>query len=151
VIAAEGPIHFDQALSRIRDAWRLKRAGSRMSVALDQALGYLVTAGEVEVRRDGDDRYLWPVGQSPPLPRWPDDEGERRPLEGIAPEELVAAAVQIVRETCGLSEDDLMRAVGKYFGWQQLTDIMRPRLVTMVERAIRDGQICRRGDELVMP
>ena len=35
--------------------------------------------------------------------------------------------------------------------WQQLTDIMRPRLVTMVERAISDGQICRRGDDLVMP
>jgi hypothetical protein len=44
-----------------------------------------------------------------------------------------------------------MRAVAKCFGWQQLTDIMRPRLVTMVERAINDGQICRRGDELAMP
>jgi hypothetical protein len=151
IVAAEGPIHFEQGLARIRDAWRLKRAGNRMSVALDQALVQLVTAGEVEVRRNGDDRYLWPVGLSPQLPRWPDDEGERRPLEWIAPEELVAAAVHIVRETCGMSEYELMRAVARYFGWQQLTDIMRPRLVTAVERAISDGQICRRGDELVMP
>lgn len=122
-----------------------------MSVTLDQALVQLVTAGEVEVRRDGEDRYLWPLWRIPQLPRWPDDEDERRPLEWIAPEELVAAAVHVVRETCGLSEEELMRAVAKYFGWQQLTDIMRPRLVAMVERAISDGQICRRGDELVMP
>jgi very-short-patch-repair endonuclease len=151
IVEAEGPIHFELGLARIRDAWRLKRAGNRMSITLDQALVRLVTGGEVEVRRDGDDRYLWPLWRIPQLPRWPDDEGERRPLEWIAPEELVAAAIHVVRETCGLSEEELMRAVAKYFGWQQLTDIMRPRLVTMVERAISDGQICRRGDDLVMP
>jgi hypothetical protein len=41
-----------------------------------------------------------------------------------------------------------MRAAAKCFRWQQLTDIIRPQLVTMVEHAIGEGQICRRGVEL---
>jgi hypothetical protein len=69
------------------------------------------------------------------LPRWSGYEGERRPLEWIALEELVVAAVHVVRSTCSLSEEELMRAVAKSFGWQQLNDIMRPRQVTMVERS----------------
>ncbi len=149
LVDVEGPIHFEQALARIRGSWKLKRSGGRMFESLDRALAALVAVGKIEVRQEGEERFLWPVGRSPGLPRWPDDEGERRPLEWTAPEEIVAAIEGVVTETCGIAEEELMRAIARYFGWQQLTETMRPRLTRMIGEAVREGRIRRRGNELV--
>ena len=151
LVETEGPIHVEQALTRLRTAWKLKRAGGRIWETFERVVDSLAAEGKLVVRRDGDDRYLWPAGRMPDLPRWPDDEGERRPLEWIAPEEIVAAIAQVVDATAGISEDDLLRATARYFGWLQLSEAMRPRLATLLGQAEKAGRIRRRGQDLVPP
>jgi very-short-patch-repair endonuclease len=149
LVGVEGPIHFDHALACLRDAWGLKRTGNRMETAFEEAVHQLREAGFLLVRREGDERFLWPTENSPKLPRWPDNEGERRPLEWIAIEEVVEALTQIVIETCGTVPDELMRGVARYFGWQQLTEGMRDRLELAIEQAVAMGRVHRRGSDLL--
>lgn len=149
LVGVQGPIHFDHALACLRDAWGLKRIGNRMEGAVEEAVRELRDAGHIEVRRQADDRFLWPAGETPKLPRWPDHEGERRPFEWIALEEVVEALTQIVTETWGIADDELMRGVARYFGWQQLTDNMRTRLEFAIEHAVATGRVQRRGVELL--
>lgn len=151
LVAIEGPIHFDHALARLRDAWGLKRIGVRMETAIAEIVRELQAAGHIDVRREGDDRFLWSVDTTPKLPRWPDDEGERRPFEWIALEEVIEALTRIVVETYGTDADELMRGVTRYFGWQQLTENMRLRIEVAIERAIATGGVQRRGSDLLPP
>ncbi len=72
LLKVEAPIHVDYAISRLAQAWGLRRAGQRVQLAGRTAVKMAVGGGAAEQRGD----FLWRPGQELEVVREPDwDDG----------------------------------------------------------------------------
>ncbi len=106
VVSVEGPVHVDEVVVRLKAAWGITRAGSRIVAAVDRAValaaraGTLVVAGrfltipgmDVRVRDRGD-------AASPTL---------RKP-EMLPPAEMDLAVLDVARRNFGGSADEMVQ------------------------------------------
>src|SRR5690606_19506842 len=98
VVGVEGPVHLDVVVQRIRDAWGMQRAGSRIQSAGRLAVD--MTGGTKGVRRTGE--FLSKPGDAVVArDRSAADQQRRRP-EMIAPAEWQEAIVAVVQRTFGV-------------------------------------------------
>jgi len=93
------------------------------------------------IERRGD--FLWPI-EEPSLPRVPNPEfaDSKRVIEHISPEELGAAMLLIVQSAVGIGIQSLFSETVKLFGFQRVTDSMRPYLQKALEQ-LQVAEHCR--------
>jgi hypothetical protein len=139
LVNAEGPIHLDAAVRRLRQAWGLERTGERIRQAVEDA----VAEGEKKdrLRRQGD--FLWPAGEAAVKVRVPaaGESESQRDLEQIAPEELQEAMRLLVQQGGGLGEDTLLTQTARVFGFRNVGDNMR-ELLRGCLRALQEQGVC---------
>ncbi len=138
IVQVEGPIHIEDAGRRILEAEGVGRMGSRIRDAIDAAARLAVRQGEIE-QRNG---FLWPPGmETPPVRDRSGQDGTTRRIDLIAPEEIAAAILQIVRESYGINHDDIAQHVGRLLGFQRVTANIRDHIEPVIERLIADESL----------
>ena len=145
VVRVEGPVLAAEVTRRIADAAGVKRIGSRIQVALEQAIENAARKGTI--RRRGD--FLWPAGLERPVVR---DRGglpaSARRLELVAPEEIEAAVGLVVADAFGMEQAAIPPAACRLLGFPRVGDEMRARVDTVVAKMVAEGRLQGRGDHL---
>ena len=115
IVEKEGPVHVEISARRLAEAWGLHRIGGRMSVAIDDAIRYLLRSRGAMRRGD----FLWPMNEGFQLqvrkPN-PDDMRTIRSIQQIPPEEIELAFTKILEETLSMPREALITQVGRLFG-----------------------------------
>jgi hypothetical protein len=137
VVGTEGPVHSDVVVQRIRDAWGLQRAGSRIQAAVDEAIASAKRAGAIA--KSGD--FLSKPGTAVTA-RDRSTSGIliRRP-EYIAPEEWREAIVAVVQRNLGVKQTELATAVGRWLGFASTSAAVRERVEEQAKEAQRRGRL----------
>jgi len=115
IVEKEGPVHVEISARRLAEAWGLHRIGGRMSVAIDDAIRYLLRSRGAMRRGD----FLWPMNEGFQLqvrkPN-PDDGRTIRSVRQIPPEEIELAFTKILEEALSMPREALITQVGRLFG-----------------------------------
>lgn len=141
VVLTEGPVHFDEIVARIRDAWGRGRAGSRIRDAVRRAVDASSRQGRVS---GAGDFYSDPgaavivrdrsTAMSPTL---------RRP-EMLPPAEIEAALLGVVSQNFGATEDQAVQAVARAFGVKSTSSQLKDVISEVIASAIDRGNLTRR-------
>ncbi|MGK4580293.1 DUF3320 domain-containing protein [Kitasatospora sp. HPMI-4] len=122
-VEAEGPIHDELLVQRVREVWGVGRAGARIRDNVNTVLGRLVQAGRVA--RDGE--FTDAVGRREERARHPGHDGGRR-FDHVAPGERRLVLRELAAECPGMSEGELVRQACEFFGWRRVTKDTRAGL-----------------------
>jgi len=139
IARVEGSVHIAVVRDRLREAWNKGRIGSRIQANIDAA----IRASEVI----SDGSFIRSTLSGPLTVRTPTAEC-RRTVEQIHDDELALAFVNLVRDSGGISHDELTAAVARLFGWNRRGTDIGPRLEDQVRRLLEQGVLTRAGNEL---
>src|SRR5262245_45566608 len=103
-----------ELVSRIRDAWGLKRAGGRITDAVNRAIDASRRSGRVRL----DDDFLSVPGSQPMVRDRSEAKSStlRRP-EALPPSELRVALIDVVDQNFGATEEQLVLSVSRAVGF----------------------------------
>jgi hypothetical protein len=145
-VRIEGPVHADEVIDRIRDAWGLKRAGGRIQQAVETAIDVAVRTGRIERTAD----FLT-------IPNAPIRVRDRstavsaslRRADRLPPAEIAAAALRIVRANFGASREQAVQAVARAFGIKATSAVVRNILEAEIDRMVEQGTLAAQAGVLM--
>ena len=144
VVGVEGPVHLDVVVQRIRDAWGMQRAGSRIQSAVQLAVD--MTVRTKAVKRTGE--FLSKPGEPVVArDRSAADQQLRRP-EMIAPAEWQEAIVAVVQRNFGVRKSELPSAVARWLGFTSTSAAIRDLVEAEVKKVVRAGRLRQQGELL---
>jgi very-short-patch-repair endonuclease len=136
VIETEGPVSQAVVFKRVTRAWGLSRVGSRIEAHLSA-----LVPRQVVRTTDNGVTFYWPEHANPSTwegIRVPESDLEtRRGIDEISPEELGNAAVYILMQQGGTSQDGLAKAVCRLLGVARTTAEAGAR----ISRALTHGRV----------
>lgn len=141
VVAAEAPVTFDLVLKRI--SWQYQvNATKRVREATERAVATLQRRGDL--RRQGETL----LSDGPIVVRVPsgDDEDTYREINQIPVEELRQAIVALVRDARAMSQEELVNAVARLFGFKRTGAKIRQALEEATADLLADGLISSTAD-----
>ncbi|WP_276120154.1 DUF3320 domain-containing protein [Pararhizobium qamdonense] len=131
-VEIEGPIHLDEIVTRIRTAWGLQRAGSRIDSHVGNAIRMAVSSGEI--LRSGD-FLLWPGANAILRDRSLASSPSLRRLELLPPVEIDLGLQNLIVESLGATEEEAINAVARGLGFKatssQLRELIRGRIAAL--------------------
>ncbi|MFJ8532829.1 DUF3320 domain-containing protein [Streptomyces sp. NPDC093591] len=127
VVQVEGPVHVDLVLQRVREAWGVGRAGTRIKTNFDLAVATLTSAGRIH--RSGDGAFLDVTGRSELQPRMPAPGAPSRKVGHVPVVERCIAIAELAAESPGMTEDELIVHAARFFGWGRVGEDIRRALV----------------------
>jgi hypothetical protein len=140
-IKAEGPIHVDRLAKLTVGAFGLNRATEARKSALLSLLPPSAVQGE----------HLWPEGVTPES-----YEGFRRqvsstdrPIDQIAPEEIVNAMAALCRAAAGMRRDELLTQTAAVFGHKRRSAAVTAVLEQALTAAISRGKLTEQPNGLL--
>lgn len=141
-VELEGPIHFDELVTRMRTLWGLQRAGSRVRDALEQARQSLLV-----------DKALAAEGEFLDLPgravrvrnRAEVGSANLRRIDCLPPAEIRAAIALALRTSLGGQRDELPAAVARLLGLSAVTAPVRELVLTQLDALHGSGAVAFNG------
>ncbi len=145
VVAAEAPVHLDEVVCRIRDAWGLQRAGGRIQDAVER--GMIIAESRGSVSRKGD--FLFKPGAAVTLRDRSQvlSPGLRKP-EMIALEEIAEGAIDVVTSNLGATEDEIVMRVSRMLGFKATSAQLRSVIISAVSNLV-EGSMLKKSDGLL--
>jgi very-short-patch-repair endonuclease len=149
VVSIEGPIHESEIVVRIRSAWGLSRAGSRMRDAVQAAIKAAKRKGDIT----GGPFFIVPEQTVIVRNRGEVESLTLRRPDILPPEEVMVAIVQVIEDNFGAERDQLVQAVARLFGFgttsAQLREVVEGALAELLEsgRLRLDGRLVRRAQQ----
>jgi hypothetical protein len=140
VISVEGPVQEDEVIARIRQAWGLARAGSRIQQSVRSALALGVSQARFE--RVQESFYQKP-GTKPKA-----RAGSRKP-ESIANSELDAAVLEAVTSNLGATREQIPLHAARLLGFKSTSSQLRAILEARVDALRQGGQLIERSGLLI--
>lgn len=146
IVEAEGPVHIDVVIDRIRRHYGAGRAGSQIHAAIMLAAHSATTGNGVSWIRPNGSRWtpsFLDVSARPsrPQPRGPAEDGYVRPIEHIWPGEIEAGLLQVVEISFGISRDDAVVAVARAFGYARVGVKIREAISSAIESLLAAREI----------
>jgi hypothetical protein len=139
VVEVEGPIEDELLLRRVREAWGVGRAGSRIRDAFKDALESLRRRGLVSRTERS---YTYTHASQLQVVRVPrDNQLAERSATQIPPTEAKLAVRHIVDDARRVSRDELTSEVSRLFGWTRRGPDIAAALDGAVDALIREGLI----------
>lgn len=136
VVEAEGPVHLDEVVTRIREAWSLKRAGARIREAIEAAADLAVRKGSIT--RDGE--FLSIQGRTPALrDRSSVLSASLRKPEYLPLTEISAGGVSLAEANFGATTEQLVTEISRGMGFKATSEVLRARILEGINAAIGDG------------
>jgi transcription elongation GreA/GreB family factor len=145
IVEVEAPIAVDLLTRRVRDAWGIGRAGSRVADAVRRQLDWLRSRGRVRV----DDGFAWVAGRELQLVRLPgDDPATIREVEHVTAAELRECIAWLAEHTAPGPRSQLLREVARLFGWRRLGPDIARTLDAHVDELVREGRLVVASDQV---
>jgi very-short-patch-repair endonuclease/DNA polymerase III delta prime subunit len=148
VVEAEGPVHVDVVIDRIRRHYGAGRAGRQIQSAILDAVGAALNGGHVCWRTlqaaDGPqtgsflDMSKHPVR---PEPRGMAEDGSVRSIEEVWPGEIEVGVLRVVETAFGVSREDAILAVARAFGYERVGRNIQEAITAAIDRLIKDGEL----------
>ncbi|GAB3165148.1 DUF3320 domain-containing protein [Myceligenerans halotolerans] len=141
----EGPILLDRLLR----VTALRFGISRLRESRRDQLAYLVP-GQMVVKAPNEDLVAWPRTTSPDgytgyrVPA----TGGRRDISDVPYCELRNAMVRVVQAAYSMSVEETLRETAREFGVTRLASLVRPRLEGVLDAAVAEGVLERRGEHV---
>ncbi|QFU33182.1 DUF3320 domain-containing protein [Brevundimonas sp. Bb-A] len=145
VVALESPVHFDEIVARIRDAWGAARAGGRIRDAVRRAIDVSISQGRV---LEDDGFFSHPGADIVVRDRSGAASPTLRKPEMFPPAEIEAALVSIVSRNFGATEDQAVQAVARAFGVKSTSAQLKDLILDVLEDGLEKGVLLRR-DSLI--
>ena len=137
-VRVEGPVHRDHVTTKIREAWGLKRAGSRIEDAVAQSIDIAVKTERVALSGE----FLSAPGQRPsPRDRSNVVAIALRKAEMLPPDEIEAAVRQLIQRSLGATRDQVIQAVSRGFGIRSTSSQIRGTIEQAVDMMITRRQL----------
>ncbi|MGA5127132.1 DUF3320 domain-containing protein [Streptomyces pseudogriseolus] len=144
IIDAEGPVHEDLLVQRVREAWGVQRAGNRIRDNVLEVARALVGSGAVTC----DGSFYDVFGRELLTARTPEQGGTVRKIMHIAPAERYVALYELAAECPGMSHEELIKQACDFFGWRRIGKDIRDCLAADIEVLHQRGRL-EGGPELV--
>lgn len=145
VVAKESPVHQDEVIRRLAEAYGVSKIGSRVRAVVSDAIRYAEQVGMIERRGD----FLWLPGHREVVVRDRSNlSASSRKVSYIAPEELHHALAQVVREAVAIQPLAATVLVAKLFGFGRLTEDIRAHLLAGIQTAVAAGYVTQDGEFL---
>jgi very-short-patch-repair endonuclease len=142
VVAIEGPVHIDEIIDRVRNAWGLKRAGSRIQDAVERAVTLSIRLHQMV--REGD-FYAMPGSEPQVRDRSAAQSPTLRKPEALPPAEIGVALVDIVSRNFGATEDQAIQAVSRALGFKATSTQLRDIIADVLQDQLNSEKLVRRG------
>lgn len=138
VVEVEGPVHRDHVITRMREAWGLKRAGGRIEDVVARSIDIAITMGRIA--RSGE--FLSAPNRMP-VPR--DRSGVNaialRRADMLPPAEIEVATLQLIERSFGATRDQVIQAVSRGFGIRNTSSQVRGVLEQVVDAMLGRRQL----------
>jgi very-short-patch-repair endonuclease len=136
-VQAEGPIHRDEVVTRIRTAWGLQRAGNRIDSHVGMAIA--IAQSSRDIIREGE-FLLWPESEVVLRDRSGVASLGLRRIEMLPPTEIDAGLISIIRTSLGATADQAVNAVARGLGFKatssQLKDLVETRIAGLQAKGL---------------
>ncbi|RFC62734.1 DUF3320 domain-containing protein [Fulvimarina endophytica] len=147
VVQVETPVHVNEVVARIRDAFGLQRAGARIQASVEQGVKQAVA--NRGIIQDGD--FLSLADTEPTVRDRRDtlSPGLRRP-ETLPPDELKVGILRIVIDNFGATDDEVVGALSRQLGFKATSAQLRAVIGMYVEVLLTEGRL-QRQDRMLTP
>lgn len=142
IIEIEGPIHEDEIVARVRDLWKLGRAGSRIQAAVFEALEYAGRNGAIS-----SESLCYVVTGAPILIRDRSNAASRslKKPELLPPQEIREAILRLALASHGIQREQVAVAVGRLLGFGATSRQLRELIDAQIEVLKQNGQMAESG------
>lgn len=147
IIEIEGPIHIDEIVARVRDLWKLGRAGSRIQGAVNDALRHI--AGSGQVKSEADCYHMVDAPVSIRDRSGAESKSLKKP-ELLPPQEIRAAIIQLLDEAHGGTRDEVIVAVSRALGILSTSQQLRQAIGGQVDLLIERNALAEAGGQLTV-
>jgi hypothetical protein len=149
VVRIEGPAHQELVLRRVREAWGVQRAGTRIRAAFDSVVKSLSRRGSVSKDRAG---FLSTDGLPVEVVRSAtDDPRSLRGVDEIPSAELGLAVEMLVKDARSISWDELTIRVARLFGWSRRGPDIANALDIAISVHLQGGTVVQDDDGMLIP
>lgn len=145
VIQHEGPIHEDEARTRVRDLWGFGRAGSRIQDAVERAVRSLLVT-----KRCRREKGFLSIPDAPVRVRRRDSVSSptlKKP-EMLPPAEIRAAVLALVKGNLGAMPHEIPSVVARIFGFKATSAQLRSVIEFHTAALVREGILCNESGTL---
>jgi very-short-patch-repair endonuclease len=140
VVGIESPVHVDEVTRRLALASGATQVGSRIRASVAQAIQLAGTMGGV--RQQGD--FLWtpsmPVAAVLPRDRSALPPASRK-LHFVAPQELAAAVLTVVRDSFSLPQEAVVLPAARLLGFARPSEEQRQLLAGAMDKLLTANQL----------
>jgi hypothetical protein len=150
VVTVEGPVAREVVLRRVREAWGIGRAGSRIRSSFDEAVKTLRSRGRIIESEKGVLTLDGANAERVRVPD-PDDPSTRRTIAEVPVTELRAAILGVVGDAMQAGRDELTFAVARLYGWNRRGSDIGAALERAVTYLLRMKRLVRDGEYLRLP
>lgn len=136
IVRIEGPVHFDEVVNRIRSAWGIGRAGSRIKQAIRWGVNHAIREGLIEEKGC----FLWSAGQTDiPLRR----RTGRPPakIEYICDEEISEAVRTVLKAQFATEHSELANQAARLLGFQAVHSFTFERVKSVIVGMVDSGEL----------
>jgi hypothetical protein len=142
VVETESPVHLIEVERRIIQASASKR------VSLEAAIAHATKAGTLVQRGD----FLWtPSMQEPPVRNRIKLLPQSRRLDLVAPEEIAASVLQVVRTSCGIARNEIPANACRLLGFVRTNEEMVATVDSHIEQLLSEERLVPQGEYLTLP
>ncbi|MDX3354174.1 hypothetical protein PV703_12840 [Streptomyces sp. ME01-24h] len=147
LITAEGPIHEQVLFLHVREVLHLNTLSPTRKQLVQAAVEQLVEKGDIA----SDGEFLDLPDRACRFARWPLPGLTQRPVEHVAPKERQTAILGLIRDTPGISFEDVVPETIRFFGWSARTQGVKSSLVADLYRLRDHGHIVGWPNQLTVP
>jgi very-short-patch-repair endonuclease len=147
LVRAEGPIHHDLLVDRLKELHGVARAGSNVQSNIERALRFAQQRGGVT--RESRSPFYFVSGHELECFRLP-VESARRPIEQIAPTEIGLAVLYLVEDQFGMFEESVPAAVARLFGIDRLRAESASIIDSVIENLVARSLLRRNGIQVYL-
>ncbi len=137
VVETEGPVSPTRLAKLVAHAYGLNRVLDDRVVQINQAV-------PADLRRDPEERFVWPDARDPL--RWrgfrrTTGSPKERALDDVALREIGNAMASIAEHAMGITRDELAKETYRVFGGTRVTPSARERLDRALDVIVREGRV----------
>lgn len=133
VVETEGPVHEEEVARRIAAAFGKEKAGSRILKATQQALRLATRSGDASLRQDGKFWFTPAQGEDPPVRDRSNETIPTTTPANISNLEIVRCLEIALEDNAGGSDQDIIRAAARLFGFKRVGSELQARLESCLE------------------
>ncbi len=144
VVRVEGPIHIDEVIRRIKDAFGVKRAGNQIQAAIDAGVKRAAELGYIKYREP----FLWPREPQASVVRRRGDVVKPQ-IDMICDEELVEAVLLVLERQFATEREALATETCRLVGIQKASADTRKRVHQVIAGMMTRGTIAEKANGLI--